>query len=47
MSEPGRTPHSSEPVEGDDEPGRQVDQRTPHTQEPAEGPVETEQPETD
>ena len=38
MSTPGRTPHSTEPAEGDEAPGRQVDQRTPHPQEPAEGP---------
>jgi hypothetical protein len=37
MSDPERTPHTSEPAEGDDAPGRQVDQRTPHPQEPAEG----------
>ena len=40
MSEPERTPHTSEPAEGDERPGRQVDQRTPHPQEPAEGPDE-------
>ena len=49
MSEPGRTPHSSEPAEGDESPGRQVDQRPPHPQEPAEGPDDggADRPETD
>jgi hypothetical protein len=37
MSEPERTPHTTEPAEGDTEPGRQVDERTPHPQGPAEG----------
>jgi len=50
MSEPERTPHGSEPAEGDDAPGRQADQRTPHPQEPAEGqdlPGGADQPGTD
>jgi hypothetical protein len=50
MTEPGRTPHTSEPAEGDDAPGRQVDERTPHPQDPAEGkdvPGGADQPETD
>ena len=37
MSESERTPRTSEPAEGDEAPGRQVDHRTPHPQEPAEG----------
>jgi hypothetical protein len=48
MSEPERTPHSSEPAEGDPAPGRQVDSRTPHPQQPAEGPDDdADRPETD
>jgi hypothetical protein len=54
MSEPERTPHASEPAEGDEAPGRQVDQRTPHPRDPAEGPADSgdlpagaDQPETD
>jgi hypothetical protein len=50
MSEPQRTPHTSEPAEGDDAPGREVDSRTPHPQDPAEGqdlPGGADQPETD
>ncbi|WP_448626530.1 hypothetical protein [Geodermatophilus sp. URMC 64] len=39
MTDPDRTPHTSEPAEGDEAPGRTVDQRTPHTEEPAEGRV--------
>ncbi|MGY1620337.1 hypothetical protein ACI797_26665 [Geodermatophilus sp. SYSU D00691] len=37
MTEPERTPHTSEPAEGDADPGREVDARTPHPQQPAEG----------
>jgi hypothetical protein len=37
MTDPERTPHTTEPAEGDDAPGRTVDSRTPHTEEPAEG----------
>ena len=54
MSESERTPHTSEPAEGDEAPGRQVDQRPPHPQAPAEGaadnadlPGGAQQPETD
>jgi len=48
MSEPERTPHSTEPAEGDEAPGRQVDARPPHSHEPAEGPDEpADQPESD
>ncbi|MGY1601274.1 hypothetical protein [Geodermatophilus sp. SYSU D00815] len=37
MTDPERTPHTSEPAEGDVDPGREVDSRTPHPQQPAEG----------
>ncbi len=37
MTEPGRTPHTSERAEGDPPGDDEPDGRTPHTEEPAEG----------
>ncbi|HEY4624779.1 MAG TPA: hypothetical protein VIH01_02105 [Blastococcus sp.] len=37
MTEPGRTPHTSEPAEGDPPGDDEPDGRTPHPEEPAEG----------
>jgi hypothetical protein len=37
MTDPERTPHTSEPAEGDEAPGRTVDDRPPHSEQPAEG----------
>ena len=48
MTEPeqGRTPHTTEPAEGADSPGADVEGTTPHPEQPAEGaddPAVTEQ----
>ena len=37
MTEPGRTPHTSERAEGDPPGDDATDGRTPHAEEPAEG----------
>ena len=37
MTEPGRTPHTSERAEGDPPGDDATDGRTPHPEEPAEG----------
>ncbi len=37
MTEPGRTPHTSESAEGDPPGDDETGGRTPHPQEPAEG----------
>ena len=37
MTEPGRTPHTSEPAEGDLPGDEETGGRTPHSEEPAEG----------
>jgi hypothetical protein len=37
MTESGRTPHTSEPAEGDPPGDDETGGRTPHPQEPAEG----------
>jgi hypothetical protein len=37
MTEPGRTPHTSERAEGDPPGDDETDGRTPHPQDPAEG----------
>ena len=37
MTEPGRTPHTSESAEGDPPGDDATDGRTPHAEEPAEG----------
>lgn len=43
MTDPDRQ-HTTEPAEGDERPGQQVDARTPHPEEPAEGPEGDERP---
>jgi hypothetical protein len=37
MTEPGRTPHTSEPAEGDVPGDDETGGRTPHPEDPAEG----------
>ena len=37
MTEPGRTPHTSEAAEGDSPGDEETGGRTPHSEEPAEG----------
>ncbi|HET6394124.1 MAG TPA: hypothetical protein VFG13_14960 [Blastococcus sp.] len=37
MTEPGRTPHTSEPAEGDPPGDEETGGRTPHPEQPAEG----------
>ena len=37
MTEPGRTPHTSERAEGDPSGDEETDGRTPHPEQPAEG----------
>ena len=37
MTEPGRTPHSSEPAEGEEPGDEETGGRTPHPEDPAEG----------
>lgn len=41
MTEPERTPHSSEPAEGAEDPGTGEDGQTPHSEDPAEGAEDT------
>jgi hypothetical protein len=37
MTEPGRTPHTTESAEGDEPGDEETGGRTPHSEEPAEG----------